>query len=61
MINDPKVTEEVQKNFLMVKLNYQIKMFFLKNILKAAAKADAVIVFTNWDVYKIDWEEIYKK
>ena len=64
VINDPKVTEEeVNKSLFNGQIELSNKnVFFEKNISKAANKADAIIILTDWDDYKnIDWDQIYQK
>ena len=64
VINDPKVTEDEVKSSLFNDKNQILKnnVLFEKNISKAANKADAIIILTDWDEYKnINWDKIYQK
>ena len=63
VINDPKVTEEEVYKSLSNKNELSNKnVFFEKDILKAANKADAIILLTNWQEYEnLDWDQIYQK
>ena len=59
VINDPKVTEDEVKSSLFNDKNQLLKnkVLFEKSISKAANKADAIIILTDWDEYKnINWE-----
>ncbi len=63
VINDPKVREEeVYKSLFNENELSNKNVLFEKDILKAANKADAIIILTNWQEYKnLNWDQIYQK
>ena len=57
---DPKVSEKQILNELEVK-NYEGKVLVYDSALKAANRADAILVLTEWDDFlNLDWESVYK-
>ena len=57
IIHDPKVNKES----LDVELNQNQNWEFETNLDKVFTKVDAIILLTEWEIYKsLDWENIYK-
>ena len=58
IIHDPKVNKES----LDVELNQNQNWEFETNLDKVFTKVDAIILLTEWEIYKsLDWENIYKE
>ena len=64
VFHDPKVTFKQIKRELEKKQNSDIsnlKISYNDDILKASKDADAIIIITEWDIYKkINWQKISK-
>ena len=65
VINDPKVEKQSIIRALNIKndhLENKSNIIFENDINKAIENADAVLIMTDWDIYKkLDWKELQNK